>query len=182
VQHAYRLVWLSNSECAVIVRAGEAANGVGPGLQLKLLMLGIWLIGAFRYAKPFTLALKSKAWPLTTAKVLTSSFDRNGMMYVPKIIYRYKISGQDFTDDTYTYMGDYATSKSAIQKTIKRFPEGSDISVHFDPSDPQQSVIVPGVHWVQYVNLAALTLILGSIAFIAEILNFIFPGCQPNCH
>ncbi|TCS36458.1 DUF3592 domain-containing protein [Reinekea marinisedimentorum] len=151
------------------------------GLQLKLLMLGLWLIMVYRSYGNIVRSLSSKEWPSTTAKVVLSSFDRTQSLYEPKIIYRYSINGMQYDNDTYTHLGAFSTTKKTAIKISKNHPEGSNITIHVNPRAPQQSVIVPGIHWVQVASFVALTLMLLGIAYIGEILNFIYPGCQPKC-
>ncbi len=152
-----------------------------PELQLQLIMLGLWLFSLYKSGPKLILSIKSKNWTKRTALVTTSSFDREGHIYSPKIIYKYTFNNCEYMNDTYTYLGTSTISKSQSIKIAQSYPEGSNMDILVNPDNPQQSVVVPGVHWAQYVSLLILTLFCLSVANIAPILNFIWPGCEPNC-
>jgi len=78
-------------------------------------------------------------------------------------------------------MGTSGLTRKYASYYIKKYSEGSQLNVYYDPCLPNQSVIIPGIHWWQYASMILLTIMFFSIAYIVEILNFIWPGCQPNC-
>jgi len=155
---------------------------MNPQFKLLLIMFCFWLFLVYKFYKPILIGRKSYQWTKTPALVTTSSIDRNSNAYQPKIIYKYSFQGKEYINDIYTYVGDagYITKSKAIE-TAQKYPEGSEIQVFVDPDDPQNSLILRGVHWVQYGAFALLTLFCISVAFIVPILNFIWPGCEPNC-
>jgi hypothetical protein len=152
-----------------------------PGLQLKLLMVGLWLLMVYRFYRPTKNGLESLRWEKVDATVILSSFDRFQNIYQPKIVYRYCFDGKSFDNDTYSFLGTTNLTKNSAIKLASSHSEGSNIQVYVSPSDGQQSVIVPGVHWSQWVSMVFLSFILLGIAYIVEILNFIWPGCAPAC-
>lgn len=154
---------------------------MNPQLQLQLMMLGFWLFLMYKFYKPFFQSLKSVNWPIVKAIIVTSSFDRNGNSYSPKLIYRYKICNIEYQNDTYTFLGKSPISKSGAIEVSRNCPEGSLVDIHVDPNDPQNSVIVAGVHWSNILSFIALTVFCLCVAFMGQILDFIYPGCEPNC-
>lgn len=127
------------------------------------------------------LSIKSKYWVKQAATVTTSSFDRKGNTYSPKLIYKYSVKNHEYMNDTYTYLGTSTISKSQSIKIAQQHPVGTEISIFVNPDNPEQSVVIPGVHWVQYLSLVLLVVFFVSVAYIVPILNFIWPGCEPNC-
>lgn len=113
--------------------------------------------------------------------MLESSFERSGGLYFPKLIYEYFVDEIRQLNDTYTYMGDVPSSKKGVIGLIKEFPKGSDIKVFVNPDDREESVILPGVHWSQFFSFGVISLFLLAVANLVPILEFFFPGCQPNC-
>ena len=157
-----------------------------PGLQLKLLMLAIWLGFVALSAKKFVRGRASINWPTITASVNSSDIEAksggNGLtFYSPKIEYQYTINNRAYKSSTFTFMGTSGLTKNYAEKYASKYPSGSEIQVHYNPRNPEISVIIPGVHWGQYASIIFLTLMFFSIAHIVEILNIIWPGCEPNC-
>ena len=152
-----------------------------PEIQLKLLMLGCWLYLMYKTLPDFILSLKSKRWTKTNAVVTTSSIDREGNFYRPKLIYKYTVNNKRYINDTYSYLGQASFSKSSAVSIAQSIPEGSSIDIYVNITNPQQAVVVPGVHWLQYASLLILTIFFVAVAYIGPILNFIWPGCEPNC-
>ena len=152
-----------------------------PQLQIRLMMLAIWLFMAYKTAKPYLLSVKSVSWDKVIGTVTTSSFDRDGVIYIPKIIYQYSINGHEYLNDTYTYLGTASLSKANAIKTAQAYPVNSELQLYVDSNNYQNSVIIPGVHWLQYMSFAGLTVFCLTVAYLVQILNFIWPGCQPNC-
>jgi len=152
-----------------------------PQSKLRLLMLVIWLLFAIRSAKPLLLSIKSKNWNKVNATVDESTFDRNRNIYSPKIIYRYFYKGKEYLNDNYTYLGTATLSKKQSIMAAQNHPKNSQIQVYVDENEPENSVIVPGVHWVQILSIVLITMFCLAVANLVEILNFIWPGCEPNC-
>lgn len=149
--------------------------------ELKLLILGAWGFLLFKSAKPYLLGKGSQSWKKIKGVVDLSSIDRAGNDYCPKIIYRYTYNGKEYINDTYTFLGTTSFSKKKAINTAQKYKTGEAITVFINPNNPSISVLVPGVHFFQYLALIGITMLFLGAAFIVEILNFIWPGCQPNC-
>ena len=144
-------------------------------------MLGFWIFMVLRFVRPFVLGLKSRSWPTAKATVVTSSFARGRAAYIPKVTYKASHDGREYQNDTIRFLGAAAVTQESALAVAQRYPERSEVTIHFDPSDPRKAVIVPGVEAKHYVGLAFLTLFCLGVAFIVPVLNLIWPGCQPNC-
>jgi len=152
-----------------------------PELQLKLIMLACLIYLIYQTGPNLILSIQSKNWAKQTATVTTSAFDRQSNIYSPKLIYKYTVKNREYMNDTYTYLGTSTISKLQSIKIAQQHPEGSEINIFVNPDNPEQSVVIPGVHWAQYFSLLLLVLFFVSVAYIVPILNFIWPGCEPNC-
>ena len=144
-------------------------------------MLGVLFFVLFKPIRGIVLGLRSKSWRKVRAIVATSGLDRESGVYYPKIIYNYTVNGRELTDDNYTFCGAITNSKSRALAIVHDNPVGKEISIFVNPGDSSSTVVVPGVHWSAYANVAFFVFMFTGIAFIADILNFIWPGCQPNC-
>ena len=111
---------------------------------------------------------------------------RGGTVYLPIVSYSYNYDGRQYQSESLTYLGTSGGYGGAglewqVNQRLNAFPPSSTVSVFVNPKVPTEAVLLPGVHWSQYVGLVFVTLLFLGIAFIGEILNFIWPGCQPNC-
>jgi hypothetical protein len=102
---------------------------------------------------------KSLEWPTTTGNILYAR--------------RTALAFEYFVDNT-RYVGsnyrNYGQAFRSDEVTGKRFPKGSAVKVWYDPSDPAQSMLVPGVWFGNYL-LVGFGLILLLIAWVAKKFN-----------
>ena len=156
------------------------------GLQLKLLMLAIWLGFIAFSVKKFIRGRASTNWPNIAASVNSSDIQAksagNGLtFYSPVIEYQFSVNNKIYKSSNFTFMGTSGLTKKCAEKYINMYPSGSEVNIFYNPRKPEVSVIIPGVHWWQYGSMLFLTLMFFGIANIVEILNLIWPGCEPNC-
>lgn len=101
-------------------------------------------------------ALRSRRWPQVDGTIVVSDLQRSkdsegGFMYRPEVTYRYSIDGKEYTGSRTRY-GDWlqlSWSKPAV-KTVRRYAVGTAVAVRYDPRDPEDSVLEPGVHGVLF--------------------------------
>ena len=144
-----------------------------PELQLKLVALVCLVFLTYKSGPKLLLSIKSRKWPKQTSVVTTSSIDRTGNAYEPKLIYKYAVNAREFINDTYTYLGTSTITKSQSVKIAQQNPVGSVLDIFVNPDNPEQSVVIPGVHWLQYLSLLLTVLFFTSLAFLGPILQFI---------
>ncbi len=74
--------------------------------------------------------------------------------------YEYTIGGETFTGERvmYGYKNNFFTSDSYRQS--KTYPKGSNVTVYYNPLNPEQSVLEPGVHFPYSWNKIMIALIL----------------------
>ena len=142
-------------------------------IQYKLILLAAMLYVSYFHVRAIFFGRKSLNWRSANAVVTKSDIDRESGTYHPKIIYRYSVNGQTHINDTYTFTGTgYIFKKQAIAISLKH-PEGIEIQIRYNQNNPSQSVMVPGVHWSSYANLAFFLLFFGGLAFAGDIINLI---------
>lgn len=62
-------------------------------------------------------------------------------VYRPKITYRYRVDGREYTSDRYSLV-DLATSDEHAQRAkLSQFPVGRTITVYVNPESPDEAVI-----------------------------------------
>lgn len=61
-------------------------------------------------------------------------------MMRPVLRYRYEVAGVVFIGFRVAFSG-YGVSRAAMAQLIKPYPEGSTVTVFYDPADPASSVL-----------------------------------------
>jgi len=120
------------------------------------------LIGCCIYlrykVKEIKKSLSSTHWTKVIANVdnksIESSYRGNGFrVYSPKITYYYSVGAAKYTNDVFTMLGTSGFTNKFAKSWVDKFDLGDEIEISYNPKDPKQSVIVPGVHWGQYIDI-----------------------------
>lgn len=138
------------------------------GFIIAIVLGGVLLIVAGR---SIFLGRKSQSWPTTPGTVLYTgmetyqSRDEDGSLsttYGATIQYSYEVGGTTFQSNRRTFTEVKTSSRRRVAQILERYPQGSAVSVYYDPNDPSNCVLETGVGWSGYLFLA-----LGGIIFLA---------------
>lgn len=102
-------------------------------------------------------ANKRKAWPEAVAKVLESSVVETGSMR-PIVKYSYEVDNKTYFDSSDLQapgFGNKARQYDVAMKLSRKYPKGKLISVHYNPLNISESVIIVTPHWDTYTRIAA---------------------------
>jgi hypothetical protein len=107
-------------------------------------------------------AAASKNWPVVEGTVIASSIRAergsssgtgstiNRTTYHAEVVYEYVIKGTPFSGERVNF-GEYGRETTDHAAAIlDRYPEGTVVSVHYDPEEPERSVLEPGMHGVPW--------------------------------
>jgi len=87
----------------------------------------------------------SKSWLQIKAKVISSkvisSTNKNGTSYRPYIAYRYKIGGEEYLGDNYSFNPGSSSGSSEANKIIRTYSKGHSFPLYVNPNNPTESVI-----------------------------------------
>jgi len=166
---------------------------MNPDLLFKLLMLAIWMGFLISMRRDLIKSLASRHWVRVGGRIISSSIGtemgpRGVQIFIPVVEYNYKYEGKEYKGNRLTFLGTSsgsngkAVSKWLALRYIRPFAINQETDVFVNPKSPGEAVLLPGVHWSQYLMIVIMTIIFLGIAFIVPILNFIWPGCQPNCN
>ncbi|MDH3217219.1 MAG: DUF3592 domain-containing protein [Candidatus Krumholzibacteria bacterium] len=110
-------------------------------------------------------AKASATWPAAYGKIVTSQVTkkshqsrRNGrqrttVTYWANLSYRYDVDGLRYTSDTVSF-GEYGSDDPEhARDVVHRYPEGKEVEVHYNPTDPEVAVLEPGVSRSSYLAL-----------------------------
>lgn len=119
--------------------------------------------------------IASTRWPVADAVVTKveatvqpgsgTGSRRSGPTYGTRLTLRYKALGQFHTTDQVTWgqiLGSGDPSEAAL--LAYRYPEGLQTRVHYNPSDPSQAVVLPGLHATAFLLPGAALIFLLALA------------------
>ncbi|MCM8538380.1 MAG: DUF3592 domain-containing protein [Lentisphaeraceae bacterium] len=118
----------------------------------------------------------SKSWPTVKGKITYSEVlhSRNG--YFPSVDYEYSINGVKYInyDIDYGRVVERSKAQSFAKRIVKRFYLGSEVDIYYDPSDPEESVLIPGGNTMNWFLIAfgGIFIAIGLIVPISFIRNF----------
>src|SRR5256885_330590 len=96
-------------------------------------------------------AIGSRNWTTTEGIVLVSDLQRSrdsdsGLMYRPKISYQYTANGHEFVASRTRFGQALSLSWSGPAiRTVRQYRPGNPVLVYFDPQDPAEAVLEPGI-------------------------------------
>lgn len=132
------------------------AGGIG-ALAVAFLLLG---------RDYSVVADEAKSWPSAEATVWKServqSPGGNAAVHF-EIGYLYQVGGKSYSGDTLTF-GTYEETEATAQSLMEAFPVGRRITIYFDPSDPQRSVV-----WLGRQNVALMTRVVGAALVVMSV-------------
>jgi len=126
---------------------------------------GVWLIAAQTTA--MWRGLQSRSWPTTAGTIVYAgwqSYQRSGayigpnynaapFLHQPDIHYRYEVNGRVYEGSRVSLHDHRDGNLGNVKAIVERYPVGSAIEVYFDPSEPSQAILEPGVAWFNVLFL-----------------------------
>ena len=121
-------------------------------LTLVCTIVPIGLVGWFiwdKFKKRDVLLKAATTWPATTGRVIKSRVEVSGGEHTsvyPRITYAYDVNGRAYQNDLLR-AGDRIMRVSTGQDayaTVDRYPEGANVTVYYNPANPQESVLEKG--------------------------------------
>jgi Protein of unknown function (DUF3592) len=142
---------------------------------LAVCMLIVGLVAFFglyvflKGARRVQLAIASAKWPIVPGKVVSSETTRDvstyrrsaSVTFNTETVISYNVNGQDYVTDTLR-IGQALGSGDKLDAVLQRlrYPAGKDVTVAYDPANPVNAVMKPGLHaeafWLPGAGLAFL--------------------------
>lgn len=139
---------------------------------LVFIGMGIWML--VKLIRNLAQARKSEHWLTTTGKIISSDMDAltetneegfSTTTYIARVCFSYEISGVPYQGDCINFDYGMRTSNLRIQQAIiEQYPEGSSVTVYYDPEKPDQAVLE------RKVNGAFTTLFVSAIFILIGII------------
>lgn len=113
-----------------------------------LFPIGIGLYWITQNLFALTKSIRSSRWPMVEG-VITESYlgaeqrDPKSELYEPVVRYKYFVGGTGYVGRRMDWGSLKTREKEKIHRQLQPYPEGSRIPVHFNPSNPWESVLEP---------------------------------------
>ena len=123
-------------------------------------------IGVALYVIQFRQGLRataSKQWPTSPGTVVASALEKSPdgrWRYRAAVQYRYRAGGKDYQSNRIFWGGNEGRQKH-MASVIAAYPQGSKVSVRYDPQNPNEAVLDPTQ------NIGSRPLVLYAMAMIA---------------
>jgi hypothetical protein len=133
------------------------------------------LICAFNFVSAARRLVRSRAterFSRTTGTIGESSVEPGGVLgkrnYIPHLRYTYSVGGQTFHGTELSYARRQRLTFASAQRAMEPFPVDREVPVHYDPHNPQISVLEAGVRPRLYLEL------IGSVVGFAGFCAFAY--------
>lgn len=88
---------------------------------------------------------------LSPVKISTKDQTKTSITYRAAVTYGYSVEGVDHVGDRIVIGAVSSNDQERAEEISRRYPEGGEVEVHYDPADPATSVLEPGVHGGAYL-------------------------------
>lgn len=88
-------------------------------------------------------AMESKSWPTTEGVILTSSMKKVGKYHSADISFEYTVDETKYVSYNLSFGG--IRGYQEIQEAVESHPAGMEVSIHSNPEDPGEAVLVSGI-------------------------------------
>ncbi|MEZ4733989.1 MAG: DUF3592 domain-containing protein [Caldilineaceae bacterium] len=142
---------------------------------LPLLFVVVGGVSLFLGVRQITRANASQSWPAVTGVVTVSELgkhlgnDRNdATTYSADISYDYRVNDRDYINGAVTFGSVSSSEPSSARRVLQRYPVGHAVTVYYNPVNPGEAVLEPGVHggaWFLPL-VGSIFLVVGAIFFV----------------
>lgn len=143
-------------------------------LALVMLIIHMW--------RGIAAGRESKNWPTVPGRVVASEVERETsrervdrrdgvtryrrkVSWIPRITYEYDVNGERFTGrNVYIFQMRYSQRRTA-ENVVRRYPKDKEVSVHYNPENPDKAVLQPGVPGRSQGVLFLFVVLLAAVLF-----------------
>lgn len=128
----------------------------GAVVMLLILGISIWR------------AIGSEGWPRTVGQIMGAEVIGGGDGGTAHVSYRYEVKGRGYQGSRVRF-GGMRQGWTAATWDVADYRVGRTVNVAYDPSDPERSVLEPGVHRDLVMSFVAAVVLFGVGVF--QVLN-----------
>lgn len=154
----------------LVAGCSSSSNSAGPVWIFGLLAV-VGGVGAFLSARDLVRGRSSASWPTTLGEVVYASIEQHmdsdsdgstSVTYKAKVVYNYQVGGQALVGDRRRFSDSSSNNARRAQEAINRYPMGTQVTVYYDPNNPEICVLEPGASVGGFI---ALVITLGLLGF-----------------
>lgn len=71
--------------------------------------------------------------------------------YIPQIVYHYRVDGTDYYGDQVSFGSTSSRNPNRAYRIRDQYSPGMEVSVYYDPENPREAVLQPGVKGTTYI-------------------------------
>lgn len=115
------------------------------GIGLALVVCPLWIVAGLEREDE---AEASAQWPSVEGVIVESRLESrrrqdSTLSYdVPIIVYEYTVDGVQYEGDRITFLS--VSSTQEAPEMAEQYPVGTRVNVYYDPSDPNEAILLPG--------------------------------------
>ncbi len=95
-------------------------------------------------------ALSSQTWPSVKGRIVSASIEkesiRRRVVIREKIQYVYHVKGKRFVGESVTLSPRLMPLRPPAREVVRKYPKGAHVTVFYNPSRPEESVLEPGLN------------------------------------
>ncbi len=121
------------------------------------------------------LAIESRDWPITpgvvtACKLLTRTNSESGDTYRVALSYLYSVQGSPFIAERLRFGDGWTIWKSGVERIMRKYAEGTAVTVRYDPDRPDEAVLEPGMNgFIVYKMTFGVLLLVGGVVYLASV-------------
>ena len=148
---------------------GSPEKSSSTGKVPLLIFFALALVGSPVAYWGYTIVLKARAsasWPsvkgvITSSRVATRrsrhkdsrGYTRTRTTYFPSISYKYTVGGKNFSGTKRAFGESSSSNRAWAAGVVSHYYPGSEVEVYYNPDDPADAVLEPGVTMSSYAVL-----------------------------
>ena len=138
------------------------------------------IVGAFAAVsllgrvRNFITALRAEHWPEARGRIVRSRMLKKayGFLYKPEVIYQYDVGGKSHTGTTISAANELPIYPNA-QERVQRYQHGNDVSVFYDPKNPDHAVLErSGALTINVYMIVLITVIVASVHTVLRVVVY----------
>jgi Protein of unknown function (DUF3592) len=134
--------------------------------------VGVGILFIYRHFQLRGVGKTSTAWPKIASCIVTSVITEKESWEgrtryvdnIPTVEYTYDVDRKSYSGDNIAYKVFSSLTRPAAEKILEKYPIGATVDVHYNPSNPSQSVLEPSMQ--QPMTLLVLGLIFLPIGLL----------------
>lgn len=160
----------NGDDLKMTIRKFQTNMLIGSGIGIIFMVIGSFL--SFIGYQQLKNAHDSLKWSITNGIILSSEIEKHedsehSTNYEAYVRYEYNVGGKHYLSNQVSF-GQYGSNDPEHARSIVRqYEKGEKISVHFNPSNPNESILEPGVSFGTFIPLGLGFGFLGIGTFVA---------------